>query len=223
MLAVSSYNELDIAVSKIIEKFSLNQHEASYDPEKFYQYLSVLEKDFFVPKTSITKIVSRLLFAIGSTSPKVMVGAGIYTGHAMAWIAGDQYFKKDSARSIIGLDIDKEAIEKAQENFNKIGTLNVACLNEDAISWIKNYQGEIDLLYIDIDTLEDGKKCYIDVLKAAYPKLKSNALVIAHDINEEKFKNDLVPYIDFTSNKNFFRKNYNLNVDQYGLSVAQKI
>ncbi len=219
---------LDDVVSKILNnllKRGLIDND-TFNTEDYMTYREVLlSQQFYVPQTSITKIASRLLFAIGVISaPKVMVGAGIYTGHALSWLSGYSYLSKKETTNIYGLDISAEAIAHANNNFQKINMPNVNCMHADAVSWLRNYDMDpIDVLYIDIDTKEEGKSKYLELLEAAYPKLSTGALIIAHDVNEEKFLADIAPYITYTSDKSKFSHNINLNIDPYGLGIAKKL
>ncbi|MEF2293793.1 O-methyltransferase [Virgibacillus dokdonensis] len=195
-----------------------------YNSDKFYELYKLLKDSFVIPKTSITKIMSRILFTIGySKKPQVMVGAGTYTGNALAWLSG-YYLLGDSDRNvkIYGLDISSEATKIAKDNFSKVNADNVHLIKEDAINWLENTSENIDLLYIDIDTEEDGKSKYIDLLNVAYHKLNSEGLILAHDINEKKFKDDMIPFVEKILDQSMFKDSINLNVDSFGLSITIK-
>lgn len=198
-------------------------HENFYNEVDYESFRSQLVKtNFQVPQTSITKIVSRLLFGVGvNHSPVNMVGAGIYTGHALSWLSAFSFLNKNKS-SIYGLDISSEAITCASDNFKRLGMTNVHCIKENALDWINKFEQPIDLLFIDIDTSEKGKSEYTDLLEIAYPRLSDGALVVAHDVNENKFLKDLQPYIQLTSDKTRFSHNINLDVDAYGLGIAKK-
>lgn len=217
--------KLNSIVSCIMEKLVENGivKQNLYNPIKYHELHHLLTTNFYIPDTSITRIMSRLLFGISNShNAKTVVGAGTYTGNALAWISGNQLIEPKHDVRIYGLDISKSATEIAKENFRKINALNVILLQEDAIEWVSQAEIEVDLLYIDIDTQMCGKKMYLDLLVKAYPKLKAGALVIAHDVNEQKFKNDLKPFIEEIQNSTKFKKSINLNVDSFGISVSVK-
>lgn len=225
-VSLKSSNQLDIVMGRLIDQLSKKEilKPGSYDSNKFYELYEVLKQSFVIPKTSITKIMSRLLFSVGySKKPKVMVGAGTYTGHALAWLSG-YYILGDSHDSvkIYGLDISDEATKIAKKNFSMLNAKNVNLLAVDAIEWFEDTLDFVDLLYIDIDTKDDGKKKYVDLLNAAYPKMQSGSLIVAHDINEEKFKEDMIPFIEEILDRTKFKSSINLNVDPYGLSISIK-
>ncbi|QNK89105.1 class I SAM-dependent methyltransferase [Sporosarcina sp. resist] len=123
---------------------------------------------------------------------------------------------------IYGLDISPEATKITKNNFSKINAQDVKLFEADAIDWLKDTSEKIDLLYIDIVTMQDGKSEYLDVLDAAYPMMNEGSLVIAHDINEEKFKKDLIPFVEKVLNHTKFKSIINLNFDSYGLSISIK-
>jgi predicted O-methyltransferase YrrM len=208
-------------LDQLVEKgfFSRN----FYNEDDYELFRSQLVKtNFHVPQTSITRVVSRLLFGLGINHlPKNMVGAGIYTGHALSWLSAFSFFDREKS-SIYGLDISSDAIDYASNNFKRLGMTNVHCIKENALDWINKFEQPIDLLFIDIDTNEKGKAEYTDLLEIAYPRLSEGALVVAHDINENKFSKDLQPYIQLTSDKTRFSHNINLDVDAYGLGIAKK-
>lgn len=219
-------NHLDISVKRIIKQLYDRDilENSNYNAEKFYELYKILNESFVVPETSITQIMSRILFSIGfNKNPKVMVGAGTYTGNALAWLSG--YYLIDKLKEevkIYGLDISSEATDIAKSNFSRINAKNVTLIKADAINWIKNTSEHIDLLYIDIDTDIEGKSKYIDLLNEAYPKMNSGGLIVAHDINEEKFKEDMNPFIDKVLDQSMFKSSINLDVDSYGLSISMK-
>lgn len=196
----------------------------SFKEKEFYQLHEILTKSFNIPETSITKIMSRLMFSIGkSKKPKVLVGAGTYAGNALAWLSGYYLLDKHQDVEIYGLDISSKATNIAKKNFDSIQAKNVNLVEADAIEWLKSAKNDsIDLLYIDIDTVEDGKKKYFDLLKVAYSKLTDGGIILAHDINEEKFKEDLKPFINEVQDRSKYSKSFNLNVDSFGLSVTVK-
>lgn len=223
---IEKNTDLDIVMKKMIKTLGQKKflEENCFHPDKFYQLYEILERNFVIPKTSITKIMSRMLFSIGySKKPRVMVGAGTYTGHALAWLSG-YHILGDAVdkMKIYGLDISAKSTEIAKKNFSKISTENITLLEVDAIKWLKNTSEAIDLLYIDIDTKEDGKRRYTELLDVAYPKMSPDSLIIAHDTKEEIFKNDMKPFLEGILDESKFKSSINLSIDPYGLSITIK-
>ncbi len=218
-------NEIDIVASRIIDSLVVKGvlSKNSYDPKLFNELHELLKENFNIPQTSITNIMARTLFGISSSyEPLTIVGAGTYTGNALAWLAGKQLINSDKLVKVYGLDTSKDATEIAKSNFSNIKANNVFLLQEDAIEWLNNTNLKIDLLYIDIDTIKDGKRKYLDLLIAAYPKINPGGLVIAHDVNEEKFIRDLKPFLEEIQNTEKFKHSINLNIDSFGISISVK-
>ncbi|MFJ7747501.1 O-methyltransferase [Peribacillus sp. NPDC097295] len=225
-LSQERYEVLDEKVEEIIEYLSNKEilNKNCFQTDKFYELHQLLSLNFNIPQTSITKVMARILFSIGySKKPNVLVGAGTYTGNALAWLSGYSILGDAGQKtSIYGLDISKEATAISQINFANIHASDVHIIQADAISWITEVPEKIDLLYIDIDTKEDGKKKYLDLLHVAFPKMNENGLIIAHDINEKKFEKDMKPFEEALLDETKFKSSINLNVDPFGLSISIK-
>lgn len=218
-------NKIDVVVSRIMDNLVDKEvlPKNSYDPILFNELHELLKKNFNIPQTSITNIMARTLFGISSShEPLIMVGAGTYTGNALAWLTGKQLLEPNELVRVYGLDISKDATEIAKSNFSSIQAKNILLLQEDAIEWLKNTNLKIDLLYIDIDTVKDGKTKYLDLLIEAYPKINPGGLVIAHDVNEKKFIKDLEPFLEEIQDSKKFKHSINLNIDSFGISISIK-
>ncbi|WP_263707048.1 class I SAM-dependent methyltransferase [Shouchella tritolerans] len=218
MKSIDIEKKLDTITEKITERLCEEGfiNSAYYDREGYYRKKELI-KNFYIPKTSITKLASRILYSIGLNSAShTIVGAGTYTGHAISWLISES-----DAKFVYALDIDPAATRIAVDNFSNFKP-KPNCINIDAESWLCQYDGSIDILYIDVDTIDDGKKKYVDILEAAYEKISANGIIIAHDINEEKFQEDMVAYKKVIANRGKFKNSINLNIDDFGLAITKK-
>jgi predicted O-methyltransferase YrrM len=75
-------------------------------------------------------------------------------------------------------EIDPERAKIAQENFEKAGVSDIVTLVlGDAHEKVVDFEGEIDILFLDAD-----KRGYIDYLEKLLPKIRPGGLIVAHNI-----------------------------------------
>lgn len=216
-------------VDSILEFLKINElvaNKQTYDKHKFNNIRKEIHAKFEVPWTSITPVMERLLFMLSSVkAPKSMFAAGIFCGNTFIWNAVPAMLrgKFDSLIKLIGVDIDKKAIDLANKNFNSLDLTNTAeIICEDALLSAEKIDYQLDYVYLDADSRERGKKIYLDILNILYPKIKNNGWVLAHDTTEWCFKSDFKDYKAFVRDKTNFSESISFDIDPYGLELSIK-
>ncbi|HCW7771887.1 TPA: class I SAM-dependent methyltransferase [Staphylococcus aureus] len=201
---------IDVAILKIYNKLFENGfvEKKIVDMFNFYQYEKKLEHHYFIPDTSITKVMSRILYLLGQNfTNKFILGAGIYAGNAISWLS---------------YDVLEEAITLARKNLSIFNQENFEVKVENIFFTIEALAKEsIDIFYLDIDSKEKGKSEYKDIVERIYPKIKEKGLILAHDINEKKFEEDMSGFEKFIINSSLY-KGINIDIDNCGLLLIRK-
>jgi len=202
-----------------------------YDPSKFEALREAVRKNFRIPWTSITPPMERLLYAIAAIKrPRTIVGIGIYCGNTLVWNVGPacgsgRVYRADR---LVGVDIDREAIELARENFRRIGAEEVELLAEDGHEFLERIDHPIELLYLDAYGPLPGtngpstKLIYLTLLQRAYDKIPKGGLVIAHDTLPAWFVRSARKYLEFVRDKAHFQVSLSIEPDREGLEVSMK-
>jgi len=196
-----------------------------YDHDKMLAHRRQVRDAFEIPWTAITPRVQRLLYAITATAqPRMLIAAGIFCGNtfiscaAAAVGAGACY----RAERLIGVEINPEHAGLARRNMAKIdpdARAEIRC--EDAIKTAKEFEGNIDMLYLDADGgPEKGKGIYLDILEAAYDRIPSGAIVLAH--NSVNCAERLQQYLAFVRDPAQMRESVNVIIDSEGVEVSVK-
>jgi len=179
---------------------------------------------FHIPSTTFTPIMRHLLFLLASyKAPRAIVGAGIYVGYTFAWLIRDAEDcpRTDAPQSIIGLDVDEDAIAIARQNCALLNHgKGLSLLKQDALEYLHGRVEPIDCLYVDIDAPNGRKDAYVDVLAAAAPRLTSGALVLAHDPCIAAFAQAFKSYHGLVERDRRLRGPWILPVDACGLSIV---
>ena len=128
---------------------------------------------------------------------KVIIETGCIRGKN-DWGAGNSTyvlgeFCKEYGRQLISVDNSPVNIAIAEELTKEFHT-NINFEESDSIEFLKNYDGKIDLLYLDsLDCKTEPNDCNVEAqehalneLKAAYAKLEKHAIVL---IDDNLFKN----------------------------------
>ncbi|NEP00407.1 MAG: hypothetical protein F6K58_17350 [Symploca sp. SIO2E9] len=197
--------------------------DVAIDWQTFAQLSKQVHDNFQIPSTTFTPMMRRLVFAIAETAqPRNIVGAGTFVGYTFAWLIRERAEASHPPDCAIGIDVDSEANIIARTNcriLNHDNHLNF--LDGDAVTWLKQLDIPIDLLYVDVDSPEQGRKMlYVDVLEASLPRLRSGALVLAHDASLPLFANSFAQYNAFVRNHPKLVGPWTLPVDECGLSVT---
>jgi predicted O-methyltransferase YrrM len=196
-----------------------------YDPDKMLAHRRAVRELFEIPWTAITPRMQRLLYAVNAVArPRRMIAAGVFCGNTFISNAGAAVGPGACyvAEDLIGVEIVPEEAARAERNVRRIDPTGVArVVAADAVTFVRDYQGPIDLLYLDADgTPEQGKGIYLDILEAACEKMPPGALVLAH--NSVNCARRLAHYLEFVRDPANFRASLNVVFDVEGLEVSAK-
>jgi len=196
-----------------------------YDHDKFLAHRKAVRENFDIPWTAISPRMQRLLYAINAIHrPAVMVAVGIFCGNTFISNAGAAAGpgRCYEAERLVGIEIKPEEAARAHRNVQAIDPEGRAeIVTADGILWLKEYDGTIDLLYLDADGPKGkGKSIYLDLLQAALPSLNPGGLVIAH--NSINSAADLAGYLAFVRDGEEFCACMNMYVDDQGIEVSRR-
>ena len=197
----------------------------SYDHAKMLAHREAVRDRFEMPWTAITPRMQRALYAINAIAqPRNMIAAGVFCGNTFISNAGAGVGPGASyvAENLIGVEIRPEEAERAERNVRTIDPTGVArVVAADAIDVVRDFDGAIDLLYLDADgDAGRGKGIYLEILEACLDKLSPGALVLAH--NSENQAERLSEYLAFVRDPAEFRASVNIVVDIEGLEASRR-
>ena len=209
------------ALAALVEAAVL-PHKA-YDKDKMLAHRAAVRDNFDIPWTGVSPRMQRLVYAINAISqPRVMVGVGIFCGFTFASNAGAAIGPGAcyKAQHLIGIDINVKETKRARRNLATIDEYKqVDIIAADGIPWLRDFDGIIDLLYLDVTEYEGkSKSIYFDMLEASLHSLHGNSLVLAH--NSVDSASSLVKYLNYVRNPLKFRKSFNMFIDGQGLEVS---
>ena len=196
-----------------------------YDHAKLLAPRQAVAEQFEIPWTAITPRMQRLLYAINAIKqPQNMIAAGVFCGNTFISNAGAGVGPGAcyTAENLIGIEIKPDEAERAERNVRKIDPTGVArVIAADAVPFVAEFAGQIDLLYLDADGDGGrGKGIYLDIVEAAYEKIPAGGVVLAH--NSVNAAEKLKFYLDFVRAGRDFRSSVNLIVDGEGLEASVK-
>lgn len=196
-----------------------------YDHDKMLAHRRLIRDTFDIPWTAISPRMQRLLYAITATTrPRALIAAGIFCGNTFISCAGAAVGAGACYRPerLVGVEIDPGRAEMARRNLAAIdpdGVTEILC--EDAVKTATEFEGKIDLLYLDADGgPEQGKGIYLDILEAAYDRVPSGGIVLAH--NSANCTRRLRQYLAFVRDPAHMRESVNVIIDPEGLEVSIK-
>lgn len=197
--------------------------EPRYPADDFHALRARVGEAFEVPQTSITPIMSRTLFALSaSLRPRRIVGIGTYAGNGLVWLAGPALWgRRATDAQVVGCDIDPGACELARRNFRRLDSaepVELRCC--DGHELLAEGDDPIDVLYLDADDPTIRKGVYRSLLEQALPRLRPDAVVLAHDVMLPIFAADLRPYLEMVREGGGFRASLALAVDGCGLELT---
>jgi len=214
---------VDKALSTLVSAGILpHQH---YDQARFLAHRQAVAERFDMPWTAITPRMQRLLYAVNAiVQPANLLAAGVFCGNtfisnAGAGVGPGGYYQ---AERLIGVEIVAEEAERAERNVRLIDPSGVArVVAADAIDVAREWEGTIDLLYLDADGVDgQGKDVYKDILDAAMPHLAPEAVLLAH--NSHNCAGRMARYLDFVRDGGGF-SSVNVVFDIEGLEVSRRI
>jgi predicted O-methyltransferase YrrM len=198
---------------------------ASYDQARFAAHRRAVRERFDIPWTAISPRMQRLLYAINAIAePAVMVAVGIFCGNTFISNAGAAIGPGAAykAERVVGLEIRPDEADRARRNVATLAHDGVAVdiLGEDGGPWLRDFEGTIDLLYLDADgPVGRGKSIYLDLLESGMHALDSGSLVLAH--NSVNAAHQLSDYLTFVRTSDRFVESVNMVVDDQGLEVSK--
>ena len=197
----------------------------SYDGERMLAHRRAVAESFEIPWTAITPRQQRLIWAINAIAqPKVMIAAGIFCGNTFISNAGAAVGPGAVYRAehLIGVEIKPEEAERAERNVRRIDPTGVArIIADDAVKVVGEFDGRIDLLYLDADgTPDKGKGIYLDILRACYDTMPSGGIVLAH--NSLNAAERLKHYLAFVRDEANMKASVHVILDGEGLEVSAR-
>lgn len=224
--------EQDRLAAEILDRLAkagfLPEGDLTFPAEDFRLLADRVHAAFSVPHTTMTPLARRVLYGISAAQqPRVMVVLGTFVGYAAVWLFGPALppnARFDAGR-MIGCDIFEPALTQAKDNFEELcpGDSPVELLLEDAHEFLDRMSEPIDLLYLDVDSQERGKRDYHDLLRRSEERLNKNALVLAHDVTHPFYVEDVADYQQAVKDKSRFRRTATLHIDPCGLEVTMAL
>jgi len=214
---------VDRALAALVEA-GLLPH-GRYDGERLSAHRAAVRDHFEIPWTAISPRMQRLLYAISAIKqPRNLIAAGVFCGNTFISNAGAAAGPGAcyQAEALIGVEIRPEEAERAEQNVRRIDPTGVArVLAADALDVVADFEGPIDVLYLDADGDGGrGKGIYLEILRAAYDKLPPGGLVLAH--NSVNGGDRLQPYLDWVRDPANMRASVNIVFDPEGLEVSAR-
>jgi predicted O-methyltransferase YrrM len=180
---------------------------------------------FTVPETSITPLMARILYGVAHLArPARVLGVGTYAGNALVWLIGPGFDAHGSYRGqrAVGIDIDPAATALARANLGRLGVddrVELVCADGHRAGELGH---DWDLLLLDADDPDRRKGIYLSLLDATYPALAAGALVLAHDICVDRFREQMARYQTVVADPSSFERTVSLEVDECGLEISIK-
>jgi predicted O-methyltransferase YrrM len=212
---------VDQALTALVEAGVLPH--THYDTGKMLSHRIAVCKRFDIPWTAITPRMQRLLYALNAIAqPRIMVAVGIFCGNTFISNAGAAIGPGAcyEAERLIGIEIRPEEADRARRNVATIDDDHRAeIVPADGIPWLHDFDGRIDVLYLDADGREGrGKSIYLDLVHAALHALHPGSLVLAH--NSANAAHSLADYLAYVRDPANFRESVNVIIDDQGLEVS---
>lgn len=214
---------VDGALASLVEAGVLPH--GSYDRQKMLAHRAAVRERFDIPWTAISPRMERLLYAVNAIArPRVMAAVGIFCGNTFIANAGAAIGPGACYRAerLVGLEIRPQEAERARRNVARLDPGGQAeILAADGVPWLREFAGQIDLLYLDADGSGGrGKSIYLDLLEAALPALRPGSLVLAH--NAVNAARSMADYLACVRGPAHFAESVTLVVDDQGLEVSAR-
>ena len=212
---------VDDALASLVDAGALPH--ARYDAAKMLAHRAAVRELFDIPWTAITPRMQRLLYAINAIArPQVVVAVGIFCGNTFISSAGAAIGPGACYRAqrLVGIEIDPKDADLARRNVATIDVDNQAeIIAADGGPWLRDFDGTVDLLYLDADGRGGlGKSIYLDLLDAGLHALRPGSLVLAH--NSVNSARQMADYLEYVRDPANFRESVNMRIDDQGLEVS---
>lgn len=193
--------------------------------DSFIRLSDLVHANYHVPSTTVTPVMRRLLFALGfAARPATIVGVGTFVGYAFTWLLRDRAEAASGPQFDfgLGLDVQNDATALAISNCANLGhEERLQFRTEDGAAAVSAFRRPIDLLFLDLDDPVSGKAGYVEVLRAALPRLSPAATVLAHDPCVARFHEDFSHYHKFIESTDAFSAGCVIPIDACGLALAR--
>lgn len=194
-----------------------------YDRARLAAHRAAVAELFDIPWTAITPRMQRLIYAINAIRrPRNMIAAGVFCGNTFISNAGAAVGPGAcyEAENLIGVEIKPDEAERAERNVRRIDPTGVArVVAADAVEIVRDFPGQIDLLYLDADGAGGrGKGVYLDTLEAGVDRMPPGSIILAH--NSVNAAERLQYYLDFVRDSANCKSSVNVILDGEGLEVS---
>lgn len=194
-----------------------------YPLDRFLAHRQAVAANFEIPWTAITPRQQRLIYAINAIrQPARMMAAGVFCGNTFISNAGAGVGPGAcyTAETLVGVEIKPDEAERAERNVRRIDPTGVArVIAADGVQVAADWQGDLDLMYLDADgDSVRGKGIYLDILQAGLDKMRPGAIVLAH--NSINCAERLANYLAFVRDPANMRASVNVMMDGEGLEVS---
>ena len=196
---------------------------ASYDRQKMLAHRVAVRERFEIPWTAISPRMERLLYAINAIAqPRVLVAVGVFCGNTFIANAGAAIGPGASydAERLVGIEIRPAEAARARRNVSAIDAQGLAeVIVADGIPWLRDFDGVIDLLYLDADSpITATKSIYQELLDASWHALRPGSLILAH--NAVNAADQMPDYLARVRDPGSFQRSMTMIVDDQGLEVT---
>jgi predicted O-methyltransferase YrrM len=230
----------------LLRRHDLVAAQADYDRDAVVRHRALLAERFDGTWTTLSPTMERLMYMLTSVRrPMHLLELGCFWGYTLGWFAGPCVgpYRAYEAERIIGVDIDRDMVEKARANFAGISNVErVELVAEDARTALDRIDGPFDFLYLEAkyenrqiaeaeaaaeasgetDTLGPVSGLYLILLKQIYDHLPKGAWVMAHDNLDWTAKKQMAPYLAFVRDKASFSESICFDIDDCGIELSIK-
>lgn len=212
---------VDAVVARMIAQ-GLNVASDKVEWELYESFASNIHRSFEIPSTTITPIMRRLLFALGSLArPRTVLSLGSYVGYCTVWLAG----KSSAPRQVklMGVDIDRKSCALFDENFSRLAAPDLTAISmcEKAEKVVERLGAAADVIFIDVDDPVSGKSDYPNLFEVAARTAQPHALILMHDSAVPKFR-DVFDEVRRLSRSIPSAFNADLPIDDCGVLIFQR-
>ena len=139
------------------------------------------------------------------TKPKNVLEIGTFNGYSALWLSLN-------SKNVVTLEVDKERVRTAKDNFLKANVKNIKIIGGDAIENLKKLKERFDIIFID------GKKSeYKEYLESSLKLLNENGLIFVDNTISHKYK--LKEFFEYLKKSKLYYQELNLGK---GLIIISK-
>ena len=162
---------------------------------KALEVIEELEKDrhqMYLSKESIDfiSIICKII------KPKNILEIGAFNGYSALNFSL-------LAENVITLEIDRNAVETAENNFKRAGVKNIEIIKGDAVETLKKLDKKFDIIFIDAKKSE-----YLEYHKLSLNLLNKKGLIFAD--NTISHKESMGDFFEYLKNSNLYYQELNI-------------